>query len=161
MLTVKDPKNTKWAEMSLVELAEGNAQDAFFTLRIYEYLLEELQKNPVVYKLYETMLSDMTSKFSDIELKGFLVSEEELNNVGRQLYIECAELEDQLYEAPQVDKEDKISSPADLCKILFLKEGAFELYPPQFTATNAPSSKSEVIETLINQIEAELSKKKK
>ena len=38
MLTVKDPKKQNWAEMSLADLAEGNAQDAFFTLRIFELL---------------------------------------------------------------------------------------------------------------------------
>ena len=43
MLTVKDPKNHDWAGMTLTEIAEGNAQDAFFTLRIFDHLMELLQ----------------------------------------------------------------------------------------------------------------------
>jgi len=157
MLTVKDPKNHDWAGMTLTEIAEGNAQDAFFTLRIFDHLMELLQaRNPKVLELYKTMLSPLTSEFADIELEGLPVSLKRHKAVDVVLKQKVEETHDYIYELDRVLTKDSMTSTQDLVKILYTREGGLELYPPAMTSGGKPSTNKETLETLEFQIEQEL-----
>lgn len=155
MLTVKDPKKQNWAEMSLVDLAEGNAQDAFFTLRIFE-LLEGQLKDLELHHLYDTLIAPMTPVFAQIEYHGLMVDNNTLDKLNSELEAKINQKHQEIKSIPEVAAEDNMNSSADLVDILFTRENSFQLYPPVTTAKGKPSVNSECIEVLLEQIEEEL-----
>lgn len=155
MLTVKDPKKQNWAEMSLADLAEGNAQDAFFTLRIFE-LLETQIKDLNLHHLYGSLIAPMTPIFAEIEYNGLNVDSETLDVLNTQLDNKIKDKESEIRALPEVNTEDNLNSTQDLVDILFTREGSFQLYPPVNTAKGKPSVNSECIDILLEQIDEEL-----
>ena len=155
MLTVKDPKKQNWAEMSLADLAEGNAQDAFFTLRIFE-LLEGQLKDLELHHLYDTLIAPMTPIFAEIEYHGLEVDTNTLGNLNTDLESKIQSKKDQIHSIMEVPADANMNSSADLVDILFTNDTGFNLYPPVNTAKGKPSVNSECIETLLEQIEEEL-----
>lgn len=155
MLTVKDPKKQNWAEMSLADLAEGNAQDAFFTLRIFE-LLETQIKDLNLHHLYGSLIAPMTPIFAEIEYNGLNVDSQTLDVLNTQLDSKIKDKESEIRALPEVSTEDNLNSTQDLVDILFTREGSFQLYPPVNTAKGKPSVNSECIDILLEQIDEEL-----
>ena len=155
MLTVKDPKKQNWAEMSLADLAEGNAQDAFFTLRIFE-LLETQIKDLNLHHLYGSLIAPMTPIFAEIEYNGLNVDSQTLDVLNAQLDNKIKDKEAEIRALPEVSTEDNLNSTQDLVDILFTREGSFQLYPPVNTAKGKPSVNSECIDILLEQIDEEL-----
>jgi DNA polymerase I-like protein with 3'-5' exonuclease and polymerase domains len=155
MLTVKDPKKQNWAEMSLADLAEGNAQDAFFTLRIFE-LLETQIKDLNLHHLYGSLIAPMTPIFAEIEYNGLNVDSQTLDVLNTQLDSKIKDKEAEIRALPEVSTEDNLNSTQDLVDILFTREGSFQLYPPVNTAKGKPSVNSECIDILLEQIDEEL-----
>lgn len=155
MLTVKDPKKQNWAEMSLADLAEGNAQDAFFTLRIFE-LLETQIKDLNLHHLYGSLIAPMTPIFAEIEYNGLNVDSQTLDVLNTQLDNKIKDKESEIRALPEVSTEDNLNSTQDLVDILFTREGSFQLYPPVNTAKGKPSVNSECIDILLEQIDEEL-----
>jgi DNA polymerase I-like protein with 3'-5' exonuclease and polymerase domains len=155
MLTVKDPKKQNWAEMSLADLAEGNAQDAFFTLRIFE-LLETQIKDLNLHHLYGSLIAPMTPIFAEIEYNGLNVDSQTLDVLNMQLDNKIKDKEFEIRALPEVSTEDNLNSTQDLVDILFTREGSFQLYPPVNTAKGKPSVNSECIDILLEQIDEEL-----
>lgn len=155
MLTVKDPKKQNWAEMSLADLAEGNAQDAFFTLRIFE-LLETQIKDLNLHHLYGSLIAPMTPIFAEIEYNGLNVDSQTLDVLNTQLDNKIKDKESEIRALPEVNTEDNLNSTQDLVDILFTREGSFQLYPPVNTAKGKPSVNSECIDILLEQIDEEL-----
>ena len=155
MLTVKDPKKQNWAEMSLADLAEGNAQDAFFTLRIFE-LLETQIKDLNLHHLYGSLIAPMTPIFAEIEYNGLNVDSQTLDVLNTQLDSKIKDKEFEIRALPEVSTEDNLNSTQDLVDILFTREGSFQLYPPVNTAKGKPSVNSECIDILLEQIDEEL-----
>ena len=155
MLTVKDPKKQNWAEMSLADLAEGNAQDAFFTLRIFE-LLETQIKDLNLHHLYGSLIAPMTPIFAEIEHNGLSVDSQTLDVLNTQLDSKIKDKESEIRALPEVNTEDNLNSTQDLVDILFTREGSFQLYPPVNTAKGKPSVNSECIDILLEQIDEEL-----
>jgi DNA polymerase I-like protein with 3'-5' exonuclease and polymerase domains len=155
MLTVKDPKKQNWAEMSLTELAEGNAQDAFFTWKIF-HLLEDQLKELELHHLYENLIAPMTPVFAEIEYNGLEVDSSTLDKLNADLEVKITGKHQDIKAIPEVAVEDNMNSSADLVDILFTRENSFQLYPPVNTAKGKPSVNSECIEILLEQIEDEL-----
>lgn len=155
MLTVKDPKKQNWAEMSLTELAEGNAQDAFFTWKIF-HLLEGQLKDLDLHHLYETLIAPMTPVFAEIEYNGLEVDSGTLDTLNNNLESKIMQKHQDIKSIPEVSAEDNMNSSADLIDILFTRENSFQLYPPVNTAKGKPSVNAECIEILLEQIEEEL-----
>jgi DNA polymerase I-like protein with 3'-5' exonuclease and polymerase domains len=155
MLTVKDPKKQNWAEMSLADLAEGNAQDAFFTLRIFE-LLETQIKDLNLHHLYGSLIAPMTPIFAEIEYNGLNVDSQTLDVLNMQLDNKIKDKEFEIRALSEVSTEDNLNSTQDLVDILFTREGSFQLYPPVNTAKGKPSVNSECIDILLEQIDEEL-----
>lgn len=158
MLTVKKPKTFDWANMSLVDCCEGNASDSYFTLKLFNLIEKKLSKLGMD-KIISKLIMPSLSTFSQMEYGGMEVSLDKLKEVGRQLSCANIDEEDALYSYPQVKLSDNLSSNNDLIKILYTREGSFELYPPDRTAKGAPSVAAPTIKLLLEQIEKELEKR--
>ena len=155
MLTVSNPKKFDWAGISLSDCCEGNAADAYFTLKLYNLLesrLEELRLSA----FFEDVISPATTVFSKMEHDGLMVSTNKLELVGKSLSDFNIDMEDSLYVYPQVNSKDNLSSTVNLCEILYTREGGFELYPPDKTTKGSPSVSAPTLKLLLEQIEQEL-----
>lgn len=159
MLTVRNANQFDWSSLGLEECARGNALDASFTLRIYEVLLEKLKENGT-YNTFDKLLSPLFPVFAEIEYAGLDVSPGELGEVGRTLDDLLMDIEDSLYMTSKVAKTANLKSTADLIKVLFSDEG-FGFYPPKITEKGKPSTDKQSLDTLLNQIDAELEKRGK
>ena len=87
------------------------------------------------------------------------VSEEKLKEVGRSLRVANIEEEDSLYEFDEVKTSDNLSSNNDLIEVLYTREDAFELYPPDRTAKGTASVSAPTLKLLLQHIEEELKKR--
>jgi len=155
MLTVDNPKTFDWAGISLVDCAEGNAADAYFTLKLFSIFEEKLEELGLV-DLYESLISPITEVFAEMEYAGLPVSREKLKEVGRELMLKNVEAEDSLYTSSRMESTDNISSNNDLIEILYTRESGFCLYPPDKTAKSNPSVSAPTLKILLEHIDAEL-----
>ena len=158
MLTIDNPKNFDWANMSLSDCCEGNAMDSYFTLKLFDLVeakLDELKVLPFVNKI----LSPALESFAEMEYNGLLVSKPRLAKLSKELKELTLNQEDSLYLFGQVTKKDNLSSNNDLTDILFLREGGFEFYPPDKTAKGSPSVSAPTLKILLEQINEELVKR--
>jgi DNA polymerase I-like protein with 3'-5' exonuclease and polymerase domains len=158
MLTIKNPKTFDWANMDLSDCCEGNAADTYFTLKLYNLIQEKLEDLGMS-KIINTLIMPSLETFSNMEYEGMQVCEEKLDSVGRHLRVANIEEEDNLYSFKQVQTSDNISSNNDLIEILYTREGAFEMYPPDRTAKGTPSVSAPTLKLLLEHIEEELNKR--
>jgi len=155
MLTISNPATFDWAGMSLADCAEGNARDTYFTLKLYDLLLEKLEGQPVM-TLVENVIMPSLELFSDMEYNGLQVDTSQLDAVGRQLEGQNMNLEDELYECKGVKTSQSFTSNNDLCDILYLDEEGMGLYPPDRTGKGSPSVSAPTLKLLLEHIEEEL-----
>jgi len=158
MLTIDNPKTFDWANMSLSDCCLGNAMDTHFTFKLYELIIEKLEGN-LVMNLIENIVMPSIENFAIMEYNGLEVDPEKLKVVGKQLSNDNMWEEDLLYDCKGVTKTDNLSSNNDLIEILYTREGALELYPPDKTAKGKPSVSAPTLKILLEQIEKELSKR--
>jgi DNA polymerase I-like protein with 3'-5' exonuclease and polymerase domains len=158
MLTVNNPKTFDWANMALSDCVEGNAADAYFTLKIFDLISEKLSEMGMD-KILEKLIMPALPMFVAMEYKGMDVSEKQLKVVGKQLRDANITEEDGLYAFDEVKTSDNLSSNNDLIEILYTREGAFEMYPPDRTGKGAPSVSAPTLKLLLAQIEEELEKR--
>ena len=158
MLTIKNPKTFDWANMDLSDCCEGNAADSYFTLKLFN-LIEEKIKDLGMENIISKLIMPSLSTFSEMEYEGMQVSESKLDEVGRHLRVSNIEEEDNLYTFKQVTTSDNLSSNNDLIEILYTREGAFEMYPPDRTAKGAPSVSAPTLKLLLEHIEEELKRR--
>jgi DNA polymerase I-like protein with 3'-5' exonuclease and polymerase domains len=157
MLTISNPKTFKWDEMSLSDCCEGNAADSYFTLKLFDLVMEKLEGKPVM-KLIEHVLMPSLNTFAQKEFVGLDVATENLDSVGRHLKTKNIEDEDLLYECDGVLKTDNLSG-GDLMDILYTREGGLELYPPDRTTKGKPSVSAPTLKILLEQTNEELEKR--
>ena len=158
MLTVSNPSTFDWANMSLADCVEGNAADAYFTLKIFNLISENLTAMGMD-KILENLIMPALPMFVEMEYRGMDVSEEKLKMVGKQLGATNIDAEDLLYSFQEVKNSDNLSSNNDLIEILYTREGAFEMYPPDRTGKGTPSVSAPTLKLLLTQIEGELKKR--
>lgn len=158
MLTIKNPKTFDWANMSLVDCCEGNGADVYFTLKLF-HLLEDKLAELGMMDLIDDLICPALTMFAEMEFKGIDVVEEQLSVVGNTLRISNTEAEDALYDWEEALSSDNLSSTADIIKVLYTREGGFELYPPVRTDKGKPSTAAPVIKIMLAQIEEELEKR--
>ena len=144
--------------MPLSDCCEGNAADSYFTLKLFN-LIEEKIKELGMEKIISKLIMPSLSTFSEMEYEGMQVSEKKLKVVARQLTQANIEEEDKLYEFDQVQTTDNLSSNNNLIEILYTREGAFELYPPDRTNKGSPSVSAPTLKLLLDHIETELTKR--
>lgn len=155
MLTVKDGKKQDWANMSLFDLAQGGAEDVYFTYKINEILSKEVE-NIGLTKLYDVLISPLTTEFAEMEREGLRIDRNLLPEIGAALEKLIAQKNQELRAIPEV-KDYNLGSPAQKAAILFTDEEGFALYPPMRSKkTDAPSTDAKCMDELINQIEEEL-----
>lgn len=155
MLTIHNPKTFDWASMPLSDCCEGNALDSYFTLKLFNLIESKLE--PATLHLLEKTLSPANTIFSEIEYEGMFVDKKELQEVGKTLKDSNIESTDQLYNYPQVNKLDNLSSNNDMIDILYTREGGFEVYPPDRTTKGSPSVSAPTLKLLLDYINEELS----
>jgi len=160
MLTVKYGKKQDWANMSLYDLAQGGAEDIFFTYKIDELLSKEIERIKLT-KLYDTLISPLTTEFAEIERRGLDVDTDLLPVIGIELEKLMELRNKEIREIPEV-KDYNLGSSAQKVKILFTDEDGFALYPPKRSKeTDAPSTDKKCLDELVAQIEEELESRKK
>ena len=158
MLTVTNPKTFDWANIALSDCVEGNAADAYFTLKIFDLIYEKI-KDMKMENILEDLIMPSLPMFVDMEYKGMDVSEKQLGVVGKQLMYKNIEEEDNLYSFEQVENVDNLSSNNDLIEILYTREGGMEMYPPDKTSKGKPSVSAPTLKLLLDLVEAELKKR--
>ncbi len=158
MLTIDNPKNFDWANMSLSDCCDGNAMDSYFTLKLFD-LVEEKLGDLDVLPFVTKVLPDALGAFAEMEHEGLHVSEERLSSLAKELKELTLNREDSLYHFDQINKTDNLSSNNDLIDIFYLREGSFEFYPPDKTAKGSPSVSAPTLKVLLEQINEELAKR--
>jgi DNA polymerase I-like protein with 3'-5' exonuclease and polymerase domains len=160
MLTVKDGKKQDWDGMSLHEIAEGNAMDVFFTLRIFDLLTERLAENPSLEKAYTLMMSPLAAEFAEIEARGFVVDTEVLEGLDEEVSANVKELHDAVLALPRVPGNMNLNSNPQLVELLYTGDDGYQLFPPYTSKkTKNPSCDKNSMEFLIEAIEAELGRR--
>jgi len=156
MLTVDNPRTFDWASMSLADCCEGNAFDVHFTLKLFNMLEEKLEELGMR-DMFAKVISPSLPVFAQIEYLGLDVDTEALTLLGDQLRLKNIEQEDSLYSCPGVTSQDNMSSNQNLIEILYTREGALELYPPDKTTKGSPSVSAPTLKLLLEHINKELS----
>jgi len=162
MLTVADGSKHDWEGMSLLEVAEGNAMDVYFTLNLFNDMKRELEKeNPNALKLCRTLFSPLSPHAARSEYDGFDICPERLEVLYREMMENTINFEDDVYNIPKVSPKLKISSAADLRQILFSEKG-YGLASPYVTDKGKEDSTNDAsLVWLTQQIERELQKRDK
>ena len=155
MLTVDNPKRFDWANMDLSDCCEGNAMDTYFTLKLFDLIMEKFEGQPVM-KLIENVVMPSLETFAEMEYNGLDVDTATLDSVGKQLRSTNIDEEDFLYTCKGVTKVDNLSSNNDLIEILYTRETGMGLYPPDKTAKGKPSVSAPTLKLLLEHIDAEL-----
>ena len=158
MLTINNPRTFDWANMSLADCCEGNAFDVHFTLKIFDMLEEKLDEFEML-DMFEKVISKSLPVFAQMEYRGLDVDTSILDTLGKQLRLKNIEQEDSLYACEGVSSSDNLSSNADLIEILYTREGALELYPPDKTEKGSPSVSAPTLKLLLEHIQEELAKR--
>jgi len=144
--------------MPLSDCCEGNALDSYFTLKLFNLIIEKMQGNSVV-KLLEKVIVPSLEIFAEMEYLGLPVDSSVLDKVGRELNNKNIEEEDFLYDCKGVTKSDNIASNNDLIEIIYTREDALELYPPDKTKKGSPSVSAPTLKIILEQINEELKKR--
>jgi len=155
MLTIDNPSKFDWANMDLSDCCEGNAMDTYFTLKLFDVIMEKLEDQPVM-KLIENVVMPSLETFAEMEYNGLIVDEDKLESVGRQLRSKNIDDEDSLYSCKGALTTDNLSSNNDLIEILYLREEGMGLYPPDRTGKGKPSVAAPTLKLLLEHIEEEL-----
>jgi DNA polymerase I-like protein with 3'-5' exonuclease and polymerase domains len=155
MLTIDNPSKFDWANMDLSDCCEGNAMDTYFTLKLFDLIMDKLDGQPVM-KLIENVVMPSLETFAEMEYNGLDVDLTTLEAVGKQLRSTNMDEEDFLYTCKSVTKSDNLSSNNDLIEILYTREDGMELYPPDKTAKGKPSVSAPTLKLLLEHIDKEL-----
>ena len=158
MLTIDNPRTFDWANMDLSDCCEGNAMDTYFTLKLFDLIVDKLGDQPVM-KLLEGVVMPSLETFAEMEYNGLDVDMDTLESVGKQLRATNMIDEDFLYTCKGVTKTDNLSSNNDLIEILYTRENAMGLYPPDKTAKGKPTVSAPTLKLLLEHIDAELEKR--
>jgi len=155
MLTVNNPNQFDWANISLADCAKGNAMDSYFTLKLYDLIHEKLESEGIL-PLIESVIEPALTAFTDMEFDGLEVDLGALDGVGRELNIQNINNEDNLYEFPEVNTSRNLSSNNDLIEILYTDTEGFCLYPPDKTPKGKPSVSAPTLKLLLEFVNEEL-----
>ena len=130
--------------------------DSYFTLKLFNLICEKMEGEPM-FKLIREVMMPSLEIFSEIEYNGMDVDPSVLDDVGKSLRSKNMNEEDFLYTCNGVTKTDNLASNADLIEILYTREGAMEMYPPDKTAKGKPSVSAPTLKLLLEHVEEELS----
>ncbi len=103
------------------KLAKYAAEDAVITWRLYEHYAKDLEKEPTLKKVAETMDFPLIPVLRTMERRGLLVNKTILSNIHKKLSAEITKLEKQI--KSYATNDININSPAQLQKLLFEELG--------------------------------------
>ena len=141
--------------MSLADCCEGNAADSYFTLKLFDLVVNKLEELGSL-DFIEQVLPNARQVFSEMEHGGLKVSETKLKELDRELSNLIVNQEDGLYVYKELLNTDNLASNNDLTDIFYTREGGFELYPPDKTGSGKPSVSAPTLKILLEQINTEL-----
>ena len=141
--------------MPLSDCCDGNAKDTYFTLKLFNLIMEKLEELGMA-PLLENIIVPSTSIFAEMELSGLNVDLDQLKVVGKQLLDKNINQADDLYLFSQVPKTANLASNNDMTDILYTSEDGFGLYPPDKTSKGAPSVSAPTLKLLLEHIDDEL-----
>ncbi len=108
-------------QVAIEKAAPYAAADAAITYRAVEYLRPELEKDPEVYNLFNTLEMPLTPVIAAMEQAGVVLDTPYLKEMSEQLAVELARLEHEIY--GYAGSEFNIGSPKQLNEVLFDKLG--------------------------------------
>ena len=128
-----------------VAVCEYAAEDADITFQLYEYLVDRLEKQPSLKKLFQDVEMPLVSVLTAMEYNGVSLNTGLLKKMSGELSETLDTLTDQIYK--QADAVFNIDSPKQLAEILFDK---LSLKPVRI-GKSAPSTSAAVLEQLSEQ----------
>jgi DNA polymerase-1 len=147
-VTGKGAKQIGFDEVPLDRATEYAAEDADVTLRLHRVLWAELEREPALRAIYETIEQPLVPVLLAMEHHGVLVDAALLKRQSQELATRLLELEHDAHR--QAGQPFNLDSPKQLQEILFGKLGIPVM---RKTATGQPSTAEDVLEELADQYE--------
>lgn len=139
----KGKKQLTFNEVDLEQAARYAAEDADVTLQLHLKMWPELQKNPPLKHIFESLEMPLLPVISRMEREGVLIDSHILAKHSAQLSLSLKALEEQAHTL--AGEAFNLSSPKQLQHILFEKQG---IKPTKKTPGGAPSTSEEVLAEL-------------
>jgi len=139
----KGAKQIAFNQVDVDRAAEYSAEDADVTLRLHEALWRQLEAQPRLREVYETIEQPLAPVLFRMERCGVLVDRELLENQSAELAARMLELQQQAH--AEAGGEFNVDSPKQLQEILFGKLG---IPVTRKTPTGQPSTAEDVLEEL-------------
>jgi len=139
----KGAKQLSFNEVPVEQAAEYSAEDADVTLQLHGRLWPELEQEPKLRALYETIEQPLVPVLLDMEHHGVLIDADMLRRQSHEIARRLQELEQEAHRA--AGQSFNLDSPKQLQEILFGKLG---LPVKRRTAKGQPSTAEDVLEEL-------------
>lgn len=130
-------------KIALDVASEYAAEDADVTMKLHQTLFPELEKTPILLKLFNEIEMPLVRVLSHIERNGVLIDSQKLLAQSQEIEQRLAEVEAEVHQA--AGQEFNLASTKQLQEILFEKLG---LPVKKKTPKGAPSTNEEVLEEL-------------
>ncbi|AFY53769.1 DNA polymerase I [Rivularia sp. PCC 7116] len=111
------PKGQTIADVSISEVADYCGMDAYTTFGLVGKLREELDKIPVLSKLFSQVEQPLEKVLAEMEFQGIRINSAYLNELSQQLETDLNKLEEQVHEV--AGEKFNLGSPKQLSQILF------------------------------------------
>jgi DNA polymerase-1 len=139
----KGAKRIVFNQVDVDRAAEYSATDADITLRLHHSLWQQLEAQPRLREVYETIEQPLAPVLYRMERAGVLVDRELLKTQSAELAARMQELQQQAH--AEAGAEFNVDSPKQLQEILFGKLG---IPVTRKTPTGQPSTAEDVLEEL-------------
>jgi DNA polymerase I len=139
----KGAKQIAFTQVDVERAAEYSAADADVTLQLHEALWSQLEAEPRLREVYETIEQPLAPVLFRMERCGVLVDRELLKKQSAELSLRMQELQRQAH--AEAGGEFNVDSPKQLQEILFGKLG---IPVTRKTPTGQPSTAEDVLEEL-------------
>jgi len=139
----KGAKQIAFNQLEVDRAAEYSAADADLTLRLHEALWPQLEAQPRLREVYETIEQPLTPVLFRMERCGVLVDRELLRKQSGELAARMLQLQQQAH--AEAGAEFNVDSPKQLQEILF---GKLAIPVTRKTPTGQPSTAEDVLEEL-------------
>ncbi|MEH6589309.1 MAG: DNA polymerase I [Halioglobus sp.] len=139
----KGAKQLKFNQITVEEAGPYAAEDADITLRLHQKLWPQLESEPALRSVFETIELPLVPILSRIERQGALISRQLLVEQSAELGARLEELQAQTYDL--AGQEFNLGSPKQLGEILFEK---LQLPVIKKTPKGAPSTAEDVLAEL-------------
>jgi DNA polymerase-1 len=113
------PKGKTIGDLDIPTVADYCGMDVYSTFKLVPKLREELEKNPVLYKLVLEVEQPLEPVLAQMEYTGVRINTAYLQELSQQLEVDLAKFEQQVYGI--AGEKFNLGSPKQLSQILFEK----------------------------------------